>query len=78
MSDASGIVNAWSLFYVIIITLIVFFVSVAATSATANQSRDANGKKRRPSVDKTNYIGILLFSIIVAILIVCLVSYWRK
>ncbi len=76
--SAHSAMNARGLFYVIIVTLIVFFFALAATSSKDTQSRDANGKKRRPSVDKTNYIGILVFSIIIAILIVCLISYWRK
>lgn len=70
--------GAYGIFYVIILTLIFFFVGVAVVSSTTTYQRDANGKKRKPSVDKTNYLGILIFSILLAIIVVWLVSYWRK
>lgn len=75
---------AYAVFYVIILTLVIFFIMVMLVpSWKAHGGDTAHGKpgdkkNKRPKVNKTAYGWYLGFSLIIAIIVVAIAAYFRK
>ena len=84
---------AWAVFYVIILTLVIFFIMIYLVPSWkgygGNQGHNGNHnhgkpgddekkKNKRPKVDQTAYGWYLGISLVIAIVIVCIVAHFRK
>ena len=67
---------AWAVFYIIILTLVIFFILYAFNSPGDGHSQKKGGK--RSKLDKTAYGWNLLIAFVAAIIVVGAVSYYRR
>jgi len=67
---------AWALFYVIIISFILFFVLYAFGAMSTGSSSGKPGK--RPKIDQTAYGWNLLLAVVAAVVVVAAVAYYRR